>query len=137
MTTKRPTELSAGDVMRLARTRVDRLLKRVGPRLPPETRSLLSEEIESVLRLFEENMPAHRDTSDDEVISTSEAAKLLFVSRPHVVKLVEEGKLPLHHITGQNRFLLKADVLRYKEKKQSEARMLFETQNEDMDPPGL
>lgn len=73
----------------------------------------------------------------DEVMSTSEAAKLLFVSRPHVVKLIEEGKLPLHHITGRNRFLRKADVLEYKAKKMAEATAFFESQTEDLDPPGL
>jgi excisionase family DNA binding protein len=67
----------------------------------------------------------------DEIISTAEAAKLLFVSRPHVVKLIEENKLPLRHITGQSRFLLKADVLAYKAKKQAEARAWLDTQTED------
>ncbi len=73
---------------------------------------------------------------DDKVTSTYEAARLLFVSRPHVVKLIEEGKLPLHHITGQNWFLRKADVLAYKAGKKAEAKAFFKTQTEDM-PPGL
>jgi len=112
--------------MRLARTRADELLKRVSPRIPAEAQTLLSEEMENVLRVFEENMPALRGTPHDEVISTSEAAKLLFVSRLHLVKLIEEGKLSLHHITGQNRFLQKADVLEYKAKK-AQAKAFFET----------
>ncbi|REG59665.1 excisionase family DNA binding protein [Paraburkholderia sp. BL6669N2] len=83
------------------------------------------------------SMPALRGTPDDEVISTSDAAKLLFVSRPHAVKLVEEGKLPLHHITDQNRFLRKADVLEYMAKKKAEAKGFFDTQIEDTEPPSL
>ncbi|WP_183081478.1 excisionase family DNA-binding protein [Paraburkholderia fungorum] len=46
-------------------------------------------------------------------MSTADAAKLLFVSRPHVVKLLEQGKLKLHHTTRNNRFLTKASVLAY------------------------
>ncbi|MGP8476429.1 excisionase family DNA-binding protein [Burkholderia sp. PR2] len=72
-----------------------------------------------------------------EFISTFEAAQLLFVSHQHVVKLVESGTLPLHHITGEHRFLRKADVLAYKAKKQREARAFFDAQAEDQEPPGL
>src|ERR1700754_5211612 len=128
MMAKEHVELSAEEVMRLARTRADELLKRVSPRIPAEAQSLLSEEMENLLRVFEENMPALRGTRDDEVISTSETAKLLFVSRPHVVKLIEEGKLPLHHITGQNLFLRKADVFEYKAKKKAEAKAFFRSE---------
>ena len=46
-------------------------------------------------------------------MSTADAAKLLFVSRPHVLKLLEQGKLKLHHKTGNNRFVGKASVLAY------------------------
>ncbi|SAK72552.1 hypothetical protein AWB75_03901 [Caballeronia catudaia] len=49
----------------------------------------------------------------DDFMSTAEAAKLLFVSRPHVVKLLEQGKLKLHHTTRNNRFLTTASVLAY------------------------
>ena len=137
MASKEHVEISADAVMRLARARVDEMFKRVGPRIPAETLTFLTDEIASVLRMFEDNMPANRGIANDEIVSTSEAASLLFVSRPHVVKLIEEGKLPLHHVTGQNRFLRKADVLEYKAKKQTEARAFFERQKEGMDPRGL
>ncbi|CAL8477108.1 helix-turn-helix transcriptional regulator [Caballeronia sp. S22] len=58
----------------------------------------------------------------DEFISTADAAKLLFVSRPHVVKLVEQGKLKLHHKMGSNLFLTKSSVLRYQADQQAAAR---------------
>lgn len=44
-------------------------------------------------------------------MSIADAAKLLFVSRPHVLKLLEQGKLKLHHITGNHRFVEKVSVL--------------------------
>ncbi|WP_353189890.1 helix-turn-helix domain-containing protein [Pandoraea pnomenusa] len=49
----------------------------------------------------------------DEFMSTSDAAKMLFVSRPHIDKLIDQGKLKLHHITGNNRFVRKDPVLAY------------------------
>ncbi|MEC5407139.1 helix-turn-helix domain-containing protein [Paraburkholderia sp. MPAMCS5] len=49
----------------------------------------------------------------DDFMSTAEAAKLLFVSRPHVVKLLKQDKLKLHHKAGNIRFLTKASVLAY------------------------
>jgi excisionase family DNA binding protein len=54
-----------------------------------------------------------RRADADDFMSTADAARLLFVSRPHVVKLVEQGKLKLHHKTGNNLFVLKASVLGY------------------------
>lgn len=49
----------------------------------------------------------------DDFMSTGDVAQLLFVSRPHVVKMLEQGKLKLHHKTGKNRFVEKASVLAY------------------------
>jgi excisionase family DNA binding protein len=48
-------------------------------------------------------------------ISTQQAAEFLQVSRPYVVKLIEEGKLP-HKKVGTHRRLLLEDVEKYKAK---------------------
>jgi excisionase family DNA binding protein len=137
VTTEGHDELTAEAVMRLARARADELIRRVSSGISRETQVLLSHELEDLLRVFEDNLPSLQGSHDEEVISTSDAAKLLFVSHPHVVKLVEEGKLPLHHLTGQNRFLRKVDVLAYRAKKSLEARAFLETQTEDSGlPPG-
>lgn len=55
----------------------------------------------------------------DAFMSTADAAKLLFVSRPHIVKLVEQGKLELHHVTGQTRFVKTESVLAYQKARQT------------------
>lgn len=58
-------------------------------------------------------------------VTTQEAADLLNVSRPHVVKLLEAGELPFHK-TGKHRRIRFADLMAYKAKREarSEAAMV-------------
>lgn len=46
-------------------------------------------------------------------LTTQEAAGLLNVSRPHLVKLLEEGALPFHK-TGKHRRIRFADLMQFK-----------------------
>lgn len=54
-------------------------------------------------------MPIHAE------LSTQEAANILNVSRPHLVKLLEQGEISFHK-TGTHRKVLAKDVFTYKEK---------------------
>lgn len=54
-------------------------------------------------------------------LTTQEAANILNISRPHMVKLLEDGKLPFHK-TGRHRRVLFADLMNYKEQRDNESR---------------
>jgi len=47
------------------------------------------------------------------VLTTAEVAEMLGVSRPHVVKLVDTGKLD-HHMVGTHRRVVLTDMLEYR-----------------------
>lgn len=59
-------------------------------------------------------------------LSTQQAADMLNVSRPHLIKLLEAKKIPFNKVGSHRRILLK-DIMEYKEQlaKQREAQLDF------------
>lgn len=55
----------------------------------------------------------------DAEISTQRAAELLHMSRPHMVKLLEEGEIPYRKVGTHRRVLMK-DVMRYEARLQKQ-----------------
>ena len=66
-----------------------------------------------------------RVIEDEEAMTTQEAADMLNVSRPHLVKLLEEGVLPFHK-TGKHRRVLFADLMGYREEREKASHAAME-----------
>jgi len=58
---------------------------------------------------------------ENQQLTTQRAADLLGVSRPHLVKLLESGKLPYHKVGSHRRIYLK-DFVGYQKRRDAERR---------------
>lgn len=93
--------------MEAARLQLERLQSQTG-----QVPTRLAEVLEDLLGQLAAGKAVQIVTLDPE-IGTQQAADLLNVSRPYLVKLVEEGALP-HRKVGPRRRLYLEDVLTYK-----------------------
>lgn len=117
MPTKPYAEISAEYVVREVGVRANQTFAQVTRTYRKKMGSLLASEAEELLRSMKVNPEALVRTLQEEFLSTSDAAKLLFVSRSHVIKLVEEGKLRLYQAAGQGQSLRRSRVQEYKSTK--------------------
>lgn len=102
-----------GALRRLAQKSSTKLVGKSGEvvSIPSSVRTLLAE--------IARNMEAGRVVSvlvESRDLTTQSAANLLGVSRPFVVSLLEDGKLPFHMV-GSHRRVYSQDVLEYKAKR--------------------
>jgi excisionase family DNA binding protein len=69
-------------------------------------------------------------------LTTQEAADFLGVSRPTLVKLLEEGKIPYDQ-PGRHRRLMFTDLLAYAERQRADGRAALGQMTEDASEAGL
>lgn len=69
-------------------------------------------------------------------LTTQEAADILGVSRPTLVKLLEEGKIPYDQ-PGRHRRILFTDLLAYREQQHADRRAVLDQMTEDASAAGL
>jgi excisionase family DNA binding protein len=65
-----------------------------------------------------------------------EAAELLNVSRPHLVKLLEEDEIPFHKV-GTHRRVYREDVLEHKTRQRAEAEDAMQNLTDQVQDLGL
>jgi excisionase family DNA binding protein len=69
-------------------------------------------------------------------MTTQEAADFLGISRPTLVKLLEEGRIP-YEKPGRHRRILFSDILAYLERQRDERRAALDRMTEDASEAGL
>ncbi len=80
--------------------------------------------------VFVELIPIHSQ------LTTQQAAEILGISRPHLVKLLEEEEIP-HHKVGKHRRIRLDDLLVYKHRRDSKRRQILDQIKADSEELGL
>jgi len=76
-------------------------------------------------------LPVHAE------LTTQEAADLLGVSRPYLIKLIEQGTVPCSLTTGNHRRLPLSDVLAYRRVRDQERRAALDEMSAEAERLGL
>jgi len=119
VTVKRPGRDAAlrGACEKSARSLVA-VIRRASPKLAPT--DAVTELVDTLTGVIEQTTElllagkGVRVVEDNEALTTQEAADLLNVSRPHLVKLLETAQIPQLPKVGRHRRVARFAVLRYK-----------------------
>ena len=110
-----------GHLRRMSQERAHRHLRLQGDEESPSV-SLPDVVADAMIDMLTELAAGHAVSigAAGEELTTREAAELLNVSRPHLVKLLEEGTIPFHKV-GTHRRVRRRDVLAYKTRQRERA----------------
>lgn len=106
----------------------DRLMTIIGRhvRLTPATRVALQRDLSDALQNADVALAARSsdlagegEAQTDAVLTTEQAARLLGVSRPFVVRLIDSGSIALHQRVGNQRRVLGSAVLAWQSSERS------------------
>lgn len=92
--------------------------------------------LQQILPALEQGRITVTITPTNREITTQEAADILNVSRPHLIKLLENNEIP-YTKTGSHRRIKVKDLMAYKEKKDSQCRQSLLEMTEIMQDNGL
>ncbi len=90
---------------------------------------------DKILSLLE--MLEKKPSESEIILTTQEVANLLNVSRPFVIKLIEEKRLPLAFKTGNQRRIFQKDALELKAKMRSQQNEALRKLTEESEDLGL
>lgn len=99
----------------------------------------LPEGIQALLMLIAENLRAGNGVSVIPLhaeLTTVQAAELLNVSRPYLIKQIEAGEIP-HHMVGTHRRLNLVDVLAYRDRLDGQADAALDAMTAEAEDLGL
>jgi excisionase family DNA binding protein len=99
--------------------------------LPPEVFQILRDVVEALAQGLAITIAPHQT-----VLSTSEAAEILGVSRPTLVRLLESGEIPFEQ-PGRHRRVRLADVLAYSERARRQRAAVLDQMVADAEDAGL
>ena len=100
-----------------ARSVLSAIRREIPGKTSPETLTDLVASLTGVIERSAELILAGKHVrviEDDEAMTTQDAADLLNVSRPHLVKLLDTGEIPQLPKVGRHRRVARASVLKYK-----------------------
>lgn len=127
----------------IARERLKRIVRpnrpfRFAPEGKAETVEVPAAAAALLLRLLAEMAAGHAVTiiPIHAELTTREAADLLGVSRPFLIKLIDQGKLP-HRMVGSHRRVQFKDVMEYQRRSETDRRAALAQLAEDAQKLGL
>ena len=88
-------------------------LERLRAFIRSEKHSTLGMLLQRLIEVHQDGITLHF-ISDDAELSPNQAAKLLKMSRPHLLKFMKDGDLPYHHV-GSHKRITMSDLRRFME----------------------